>query len=72
MLQVVKELDDSDLLQLCKQDDYRAFNMLFDSYAPKLYKLGMRYVKDLSTVEDLAIGLLYSISAYIAVEGHSI
>ena len=61
MVQVVQELNDNDLLQLCKKDDFRAFNMLFDSYAPKLYKLGMRYLKDRSTVEELAIGLLYNI-----------
>jgi len=61
MVQVVQELNDNDLLQLCKKDDFRAFNMLFDLYAPKLYKLGMRYLKDRSTVEELAIGLLYNI-----------
>ena len=61
MVQVIQELNDNDLLQLCKKDDFRAFNMLFYLYAPKLYKLGMRYLKDRSTVEELAIGLLYNI-----------
>lgn len=61
MAKVVQILSDDDLLQLCSMDDCRAFNLLFDRYAPKLYKLGMRYLKDQCAVEELAIDLLYNI-----------
>jgi len=61
MAKVVRELSDDDLLQLCSKDDCSAFNILFDRYAPRLYKLGMRYLKDQFVVEELAIDLLYNI-----------
>lgn len=61
MTKALQELSDEELLQQCSNDDLRAYNVLFDRYAPKLYKLGMRYVKDRFAVEELAIDLLYNI-----------
>jgi RNA polymerase sigma-70 factor (family 1) len=61
MAKALQELSDSELLQRCAKDDLRAFNILFDRYAPKLYKLGMRYLKDHSAVEELSMDLLYNI-----------
>jgi RNA polymerase sigma-70 factor (family 1) len=57
------EFSDQLLLQHCSQDDLRAYNALFDRYAKKLYKLGMRYLKVQFAVEELAIDILYSVWA---------
>jgi RNA polymerase sigma-70 factor (family 1) len=61
MANVIQGLLDEELLQRCSNDDIEAYNVLFDRYAPKLYKLGMRYLKDRFVVEELAIDLLYNI-----------
>ena len=61
MTKAIHDPTDEELLQRCGNDDLRAYNLLFDRYAPKLYKLGMRYLKDQFAVEELAIDLLYNI-----------
>jgi RNA polymerase sigma-70 factor (ECF subfamily) len=54
-------LSDHELWQYCRQDDIKAYNELFNRYAPKLYRLGMRYLKNRFAVEELALDLLYNI-----------
>lgn len=61
MAKANQQLTDEELLQQCSKDDLLAYNILFDRYAPKLYQLGMRYLKDRFAVEELAIDLLYNI-----------
>ncbi|MET6998692.1 RNA polymerase sigma factor [Chitinophaga defluvii] len=53
-----KQSSDIELWQRCQQDDMRAYNALFDRYFPKLYSLSLRYVKDSSTAEELAMDVL--------------
>ena len=61
MTKVINIWTDEELLHRCSNDDLQAYNLLFDRYAPRLYKLGMRYLKDHFAVEELAIDVLYSI-----------
>jgi RNA polymerase sigma-70 factor (family 1) len=60
-MEALRELSDEALLEQCGADNVLAFNELFDRYAPRLYKLGMRYLKDRFAVEELAIDLLFNI-----------
>ena len=55
----MQQLSDKELLQLCSNDNLCAYNELFDRYYPKLYRLSLRYVKDIMTAEELSMDLLY-------------
>lgn len=56
-----KQASDMELLQCCQNDDIRAYNELVDRYAPRLHKIGIRYLRDEFVVEELAMDLLYNI-----------
>lgn len=56
-----KQASDMELLLCCKKDDIRAYNELVDRYAPRLYKIGLRYLRDGFIVEELAMDLLFNI-----------
>lgn len=56
-----KHASDMELLLCCKNDDIRAYNELVDRYAPRLHKIGLRYLRDRFVVEELAMDLLFNI-----------
>ncbi len=61
MLMDYKKASDIELLRCCQKDDIRAYNELVDRYAPRLHKIGMRYLNDGFVVEELAMDLLFNI-----------
>lgn len=52
---------DKELLAYCQKDDVRAFNELFDRYVGKLYRSGMRYLKEETLVEELTLDILLNL-----------
>lgn len=56
-----KQVSDAELLQLCVDNDMRAYNTLFDRYVAKLHRMGLRYIKDECVIEELASDILFSI-----------
>lgn len=56
-----KHATDMELLLCCKNDDIRAYNELVDRFAPRLHKIGLRYLHDGFVVEELAMDLLFNI-----------
>ncbi len=61
MTKAIQELSDEELLQRCSKDDLRAYNVLFDRYVGKLHRMGSRYVKDETVVEELAMDILLNL-----------
>lgn len=53
-----KELSDHVLLEKCRQDNLLAYEALFDKYTPKLYALGLKYIRDPETIEELVMDLM--------------
>ncbi len=55
-----RDLSDYELLQCCREDNIRAYDVLFNRYAPKLYKLATRYIKDTALAEELMMDMLFN------------
>lgn len=53
-------ISDNELWLCCQQDDMKAYDELYNRFWEKLYKLGMRYVKDQFVAEELTGDLLFS------------
>ncbi|WP_170845680.1 RNA polymerase sigma-70 factor [Parapedobacter composti] len=56
-----KNLTDNNLWDGCKKGDLRAYNELFNRYAPQLYDFGMRYLKDEERSQEIGIDIFLDI-----------
>ena len=54
----LKRLSDNNLLDECKKDNLKAFDILFERYSTKLYNYAMRYINDESQAEEAMMDLM--------------
>lgn len=52
------ELSDISLLEECKKDNTRAFDVLFDRYSGKLYNYALKYIKNDALAEETMMDLM--------------
>ncbi len=68
-------LSDESLLEMCRADDEKAWNTLFERYLPTARKLAARMQQDFLEGQDLAaegmIGLLFAVDGFSSESGTS-
>ncbi|ASZ11277.1 RNA polymerase sigma-70 factor [Chitinophaga pendula] len=54
----LQELSDDMLLAACRQENVKAFDVLFDRYAARLYHYALKYIKDEAVAEETMMDLM--------------
>ncbi len=54
-LKLYKSLSEESLIKACREQDQRAQRLLYERFAPVMYPLCLRYVKEVSEAEDVMI-----------------
>ena len=58
-------MDFKDLIQRCKQNDRRAQKSMVDTYAPFLFAISVRYMKDHDAAQDIVQETFISVFAHL-------
>lgn len=58
MSEALQDLSDYSLLEQCRLDNVKAFEVLFDRYSGRLYNYALNYLQDKPTAEELMMDLM--------------
>ena len=56
-----KKLSDSELWQLCRENDMRSYDELFSRYYPRMLRHASRYIKDTMQAEELCMDMMFNL-----------
>lgn len=58
MMQTLQELSDNMLLEECRQNNVKAYDVLFDRYSARLYHYALKYIREEAVAEETMMDVM--------------